>query len=615
VPPPGIGSLPAGLALQPQIVNGTLPSASCVSTATVPHLLFDQTQMPTALPVRTPPPPPALPAPATMVAPAALAKSASMVVHPLQVPPLVCGASPASQVGGSVPTMVGANMAALPPPTHSTPTVVMPPVDMRSTVPLNAAPMLSTTPGAPGLLGSAAGDGVAAGIRMFNRFTLLEYKTLLSAIYADHNPEKITNIEYLLQKYAGQEEYLYQSVCSKYKVDPTKVEALLQVPRPPPVATPPPIMPFNTQPLTVSQPLRSPQPLEAPAVPVPATLPAVPPVAVPGNVGMAPPHAVPQEHANSTHHAGLEAEEADEDEEYDPFRAAPDDVSIKPRDKKLCMVEIDFLLIGERLGFFSYEDEAKPADAADVRTLPQDGTKSQRSRVAESDDEDDDDDSAVEGSDTEASEAGGGVADGRSGKIAATANTIVGGTAAKHAAAGPTANPGIVAAAGAAAACNLLAGAAASAPQASTTEVVRPVSRDQVAVKQDEGPAAPGTKTSNANGFVKEHLPMTAVSSNAATGIKAAGNGEMASDADSDGSESESDSWSGSEEEGPTSGAPASSSQAAAALPQAGSEPNGVLPQVVPQKPAVAAAAAGVGTSFAQAGTETGEILGSVKIR
>jgi len=43
-----------------------------------------------------------------------------------------------------------------------------------------------------------------------------EYERRISAILSQHNPAKLTNVQTLLQKYAGKEHSLYMRICSKY---------------------------------------------------------------------------------------------------------------------------------------------------------------------------------------------------------------------------------------------------------------------------------------------------------------------------------------------------------------------------------------------------------------
>lgn len=58
--------------------------------------------------------------------------------------------------------------------------------------------------------------------------TIDEYRKRLLAIYALHKPENVLKVDYLLEKYRGREELLYQSVCLKCGADPDNCEALLQ---------------------------------------------------------------------------------------------------------------------------------------------------------------------------------------------------------------------------------------------------------------------------------------------------------------------------------------------------------------------------------------------------
>jgi hypothetical protein len=44
-------------------------------------------------------------------------------------------------------------------------------------------------------------------------------KNKLESIYKEHNKENMEKIPYLLKKYKGEEELLYHSVCTKYKLE------------------------------------------------------------------------------------------------------------------------------------------------------------------------------------------------------------------------------------------------------------------------------------------------------------------------------------------------------------------------------------------------------------
>lgn len=80
--------------------------------------------------------------------------------------------------------------------------------------------------GVVGLAGEPlrAGKGGVVPAGGNNRFTIAEYRERLVAIYTVHKPDHVPRVEYLLRKYTGQEEFLYQSVCSKYRVDPDKYQ-------------------------------------------------------------------------------------------------------------------------------------------------------------------------------------------------------------------------------------------------------------------------------------------------------------------------------------------------------------------------------------------------------
>merc|ERR1711935_406653 len=47
-----------------------------------------------------------------------------------------------------------------------------------------------------------------------------KYKELISEIYAEHNKDKLGEIDDLLKKYKGKEKTLYLAVCHKYSIEP-----------------------------------------------------------------------------------------------------------------------------------------------------------------------------------------------------------------------------------------------------------------------------------------------------------------------------------------------------------------------------------------------------------
>ena len=64
-----------------------------------------------------------------------------------------------------------------------------------------------------GVLGPAAGSTPQADV-----LPLAEYRSRLVTIYTMHNPSNVAKIDYLLGKYKGQEQLLYDSVCQKYQI-------------------------------------------------------------------------------------------------------------------------------------------------------------------------------------------------------------------------------------------------------------------------------------------------------------------------------------------------------------------------------------------------------------
>lgn len=47
-----------------------------------------------------------------------------------------------------------------------------------------------------------------------------KYRELITDIYKEHNPSKLSDIDGLLQKYKGREELVYKGICEKYRVEP-----------------------------------------------------------------------------------------------------------------------------------------------------------------------------------------------------------------------------------------------------------------------------------------------------------------------------------------------------------------------------------------------------------
>jgi hypothetical protein len=47
-----------------------------------------------------------------------------------------------------------------------------------------------------------------------------KYRGLITEIYKEHNPSKLSDIEGLLQKYKGRAELVYKGICEKYRVEP-----------------------------------------------------------------------------------------------------------------------------------------------------------------------------------------------------------------------------------------------------------------------------------------------------------------------------------------------------------------------------------------------------------
>eukprot|EP00930_Biecheleria_cincta_P086444 TRINITY_DN75722_c0_g1_i1.p1 TRINITY_DN75722_c0_g1~~TRINITY_DN75722_c0_g1_i1.p1 ORF type:complete len:464 (-),score=97.05 TRINITY_DN75722_c0_g1_i1:109-1446(-) len=72
---------------------------------------------------------------------------------------------------------------------------------------------------------------------LVNTLSIPEYRNRIIQIYSVHRPDNVGKVDYLLQKYTGEEEFLYQSICQKYSIDPA-----IGLPQalPPPAPRPPP---------------------------------------------------------------------------------------------------------------------------------------------------------------------------------------------------------------------------------------------------------------------------------------------------------------------------------------------------------------------------------------
>merc|ERR1712050_573148 len=64
------------------------------------------------------------------------------------------------------------------------------------------------------------------------------WRQLITALYTEHNPSKLGDVEALMTKYRGRERTLYLGICEKYKVPPSPAiigaEGVVMPPPPPP---------------------------------------------------------------------------------------------------------------------------------------------------------------------------------------------------------------------------------------------------------------------------------------------------------------------------------------------------------------------------------------------
>ncbi|CAE8611331.1 unnamed protein product [Polarella glacialis] len=87
-----------------------------------------------------------------------------------------------------------------------------------------AAAAAAATAKLKGLAGLRAGVASARGkgpVALKNAFA-----DLIREVYKDHNPTKLETVDHLLEKYLGQEQDLYLTICKKYKVTPKDPEGL-----------------------------------------------------------------------------------------------------------------------------------------------------------------------------------------------------------------------------------------------------------------------------------------------------------------------------------------------------------------------------------------------------
>lgn len=202
------------------------------------------------------------------------------------------------------------------------------------------------------------------------------------AIYTIHNPENVPKVGYLLAKYNGFEEYLYQSVCLKYRVDPEK----------------PPSLPASTPAAEANS---GPSPAEAPT-----------------KSGATPPWRSRRQAARS---AGADNgaqddalmldgdKEVDDEDDYDPFSEAVPPPKRRDPYSEGAMIEIDYLLLGGRSGFFDNKIDKTDKQASgipvtaelnDAMVVDDDDDKTEFGDKSEADDM-----KTNHGSDTEAEDA------------------------------------------------------------------------------------------------------------------------------------------------------------------------------------------------------------------
>lgn len=321
---------------------------------------------------------------------------ASLGTLPLPLPP--GGAVTAATLGAPTPATLSSTPAGL-----GTGTQLMglalggPSSTATPAASLPSAPV-PTPPLAPGSAATAPSAAITS-----NRSL---YRDKLLAIYKVHKPDNVEKVDYLLDKYAGKEEFLYQSVCSKYRIHP---DAWLG--------------PCTAPMEAATDPASAPAVLATAAATTPAAIPASAPAVFPAAEATPAPTAVEvptEEQAHRTNDgpdvppqpgataadisndasvavpqsgstaavasavANVAAEDPEDDDEYDPFGEAflgrhlqgarsaveavhgaqSSNVAHGAAQTPLSeLAEIDLLLIGERTGFFEDSDDEEPSVA------------------------------------------------------------------------------------------------------------------------------------------------------------------------------------------------------------------------------------------------------------
>lgn len=140
------------------------------------------------------------------------------------------------------------------------------PPSFRAPPPLTHTPVQQTS--FPSAFSKVAGARREAN---FARCSVAVYRERLIAIYQQHKPDNVEKVDYLLNKYHDNEEYLYMLVCTKYSINP---EPLPSVPLLPVKSKATSLTPCArwTGPATTPMTLETPMTPLAPMTPTPAGL-------------------------------------------------------------------------------------------------------------------------------------------------------------------------------------------------------------------------------------------------------------------------------------------------------------------------------------------------------
>jgi len=115
------------------------------------------------------------------------------------------------------PEVVGAPIGMPPPPPMPPPGGMMPPAGMP---PGGPPPMGMPPQGWPGPPPGQPGQPGGAPALPVDEEHVKKIRELICEVYREHNPSKLDDVDNLLMKYRGREELVYRGICDKYSVEP-----------------------------------------------------------------------------------------------------------------------------------------------------------------------------------------------------------------------------------------------------------------------------------------------------------------------------------------------------------------------------------------------------------